>query len=165
MGKRGPLPAKETTTVVSADDALPFVPPKPSKGWLTNTKRAYEAFWDTPVARVVKPGQEWVLHRHFEWIDTAKRLMQVGRAEPLVPGSQGQPVVNPALQEARNIERIVLQRFEDSFALTPKAMERLSIDTASAQKGWQDVIASAFADDDDDLPGASLMLVDGDDDE
>lgn len=72
-----------------------FVLPKRSAGWRLETKRAWAALWDDPVAGALTPVDRPVLLRWAESLDRAARSLELADADPIARGSMGQEVESP----------------------------------------------------------------------
>lgn len=84
-------------TEILASSLAKFVLPKRSSGepWRLETKRAWAALWDDPVAGALTPVDRPVLLRWADAIDRAQRHLELGDADPIATGSMGQAVESP----------------------------------------------------------------------
>jgi P27 family predicted phage terminase small subunit len=67
----------------------------PPDNLCTEALDAWAAYWDDRVAQVQTPVDRAVLLRWITEMDRYQRLMAAADLEPVVRGSQGQPVENP----------------------------------------------------------------------
>ena len=84
-------------TEILASSLPKFVLPKRSSGepWRLETKRAWAALWDDPVASALTPVDRPVLLRWADSIDRAALHLEQGDADPIAKGSMGQAVESP----------------------------------------------------------------------
>lgn len=106
-GRRKPDESRQrrnsSPDLVAIDGArAAFSPPPAPKKWLTPTKEAYAAYWDSPASAYLEPKSELpILMRMFDLLDEAERLERTGRKQTLVAGSTGQATLNPLLKHAQ----------------------------------------------------------------
>lgn len=106
--------------------AVPALPLPPGRA-LAATRRTWEAFWLSDVARAVDPHTD--AHRLTRWItcvDEWHRALRLYRAGRLVEGSRGQPAVSPAWRLVSDLEE-QLRHAEQALGLTPAARPRLGV--------------------------------------
>lgn len=107
-----PAPRKPTTqprstsaprlTLVRAADATPaeqgpVVPPIPLDTPLDESIELWAALWAEPQAAALTGAQRLVARRWIVAFDAWSRAVRAVELEPLVDGSQGQPVQNPLM--------------------------------------------------------------------
>ena len=63
--------------------------------WRLETKRAWSALWDDPVAGALTPVDRPVVLRWADAIDRAQRHLELGDENPIAHGSMGQEVESP----------------------------------------------------------------------
>lgn len=68
---------------------------EPKEGLCDEAMAAWDAYWSDGVAQVQTPVDRAVLLRWVTEMDRYLRLMAAADMEPIVRGSQGQPVENP----------------------------------------------------------------------
>lgn len=113
----GLVPAREPAAIV----------PKPPSGLLVSTRKVWRAYWESQVSNAA--DQQADLHRLHRWIhyvDEYERCSDEFRAQRLVKGSMGQPVLNPLATYLATIEANI-SRAENEMGLTPLARLRLGI--------------------------------------
>lgn len=66
-----------------------------SDPWRLETRKAWSALWDDPVASALTPVDRPVLLRWADAIDRAARHLELGDADPIAKGSMGQAVESP----------------------------------------------------------------------
>lgn len=118
--------------------------------WLKATREAWDALWRSDVALAVGEHHLPAVFRLFELRDQQERAMRLYRRQPLVDGSQKQPVANPAMGTALSLERAITA-LEDRLGLTPKAQANLGIAIGQAGLTAAELnrMAQEAADDDD----------------
>jgi P27 family predicted phage terminase small subunit len=119
--------------------------PKPDRTWLKVTKEAWSAFWASDVAVLVAPKDESALLRLFDQRNMYERLRRMVNKRPLIDGSQGQPVLNPAARLMTSL-MTEIRHMEREFGLTPDAGARMVVATASATRSVEELVRG-----DDDL--------------
>lgn len=133
MGSRGPVarPDRKGHTEVAtlALAPAPPTPPDPPAGLLAVTRRAWDEYWTSQVARAVEVDAD--LPTVVRWatnLDEWHRVVRTIRREKrrVVEGSQGQPVLSPLLAYKAQLET-ALDRLSTELGLTPMARMRLGI--------------------------------------
>lgn len=100
-------------------------PPPAPRGLLKPTRDDWELFWRSSVAsQVDREADLPVLRRLFVMRDELDRSERAYRRNPLIEGSMGQMVLNPAGKKVDTL-RGQLTALEDRFGLTPLARARL----------------------------------------
>lgn len=140
-GRRQNRVTKDLTPVPS----VPVEVPKPSSTWLKITRDGWEELWSSDLASQILPTDRPALTRLYDWRDELERTRRQMRVmtreaskEPLVEGSQGQPVRNPMFQVLDVLMRSALAiearivALEDRLGLSPKARLGLGV---TQQKG------------------------------
>lgn len=128
--------------------------PEPPKGLLKVARERWEAYWRSPVAQAVDLGAD--LHRLTRWIsavDEWHRVSKALRRQRVVPGSMGQPVLNPLAGYLATIEATIAKA-EAEFGMTPMARLKLGIAIGQARLTAADLNKALEAHDDDDSSGA-----------
>jgi len=127
---------------------LPLHGPAPT-GLLKGTLARWHAFWRSPLAKVVnwERDQEAVT-RLFLLYDEETRLLKGCRRRRWVPGSTGQPILNPMHNQLRALQREILQ-LEDRFGRNPKAAAALGISLGGLKKTMDDLNREANDDGDE----------------
>jgi hypothetical protein len=77
------------------------------RGLLASSKAAWEAFWDDRQSALLTPSGRVVLERWVRAVDRFERSTRAADKQPLVPGSTGQPVVNPLYRVADSARAVV----------------------------------------------------------
>ena len=115
-------------------------PPHPATGkkLLKQTVDAWTSFWESELASLVKPSDTPALVRLFRMYDTRERFERLVLAQPMVPGSMGQPKVNPAAAEVASLDTRITA-LEDRFGLSPAARLKLGITFGAAAKSLEDL--------------------------
>jgi hypothetical protein len=92
----------ELTAVAVAKFALPRRDP----AWRLETRRAWAALWDDPVASALTPVDRPVLLRWADSLDRAARSLELADADPIARGSMGQEVASPYYTIANDALRV-----------------------------------------------------------
>lgn len=121
------------------------VAPEADPGWLDETVADWETLWSSELAGWVRETDVPGVRRLFGWRDRQERASRRADAlrveadrEPMVEGSQGQPVVNPAYKLADRADADALAMegrivaLEDRLGLSPRARLNLGV---SEQRG------------------------------
>lgn len=133
---------------VGSPRKTPPAPHPPGRKLLADTVHQWEEFWATDVAGMVKPADMPALVRLFRMYDLRARLEKIVLKEPLVPGSQGQPRMNPAAAELASLDTRILA-LEDRFAGSPMARLKLGVTFAEAARSLEDLNRDFDADEDE----------------
>jgi phage terminase small subunit len=113
--------------------------PEPLKGWLPLTIERWSDYWQSDVARMVEAQTDGAaLMRLFTLYDERERAYRAYRRKRMVPGSQGQPVVNPIWKHAAVMDSEIRQ-LEDRFGITPQARLRLGVQLGEAVRSLEDM--------------------------
>ncbi len=136
--------------------------PKPPPKLLKPIREAWDQFWASDLAQVVTDPDRPVVFRMFSLRNDQERALRRYRSNPYITGSQGQPVQNPAFQEAMALERQVLA-LEDRLGLSPKARAQLGIAIGEARMTAAELnrVAQEDAPDDGDRNDSGVLDVDG----
>lgn len=158
----GPLPKTPSKRVRSTTNALvslaqtPVSTPEPSTRWLKVTKDAWSTLWGHGLAGAYEATDLPALRRLFGLRDQRARFEMAVVRQPLVPGSQGQEVLNPLARQISTIDAEI-RALEDRFGLSPAARLRLGITLGEAARTLADLAAGL--DDDDDEGGGRFIDV------
>jgi hypothetical protein len=140
-------------TEILASSLAKFVLPKRSSGepWRLETKRAWAALWDDPVAGALTPVDRPVLLRWADSIDRAARHLELGDADPIATGSMGQAVESPHYGIADKAVRVA-QACEAQLGVGALNRARLGIAILAERESMDALNAriAGGADDDDD---------------
>lgn len=158
-GSRGPVskPAhlrqrrnKPTSLVVVREG---FGQPAPQKVWLAQTKAAWSTYWASELSAAIREAQLPMVVRLFALRDERERSYRVVvSGKRLVPGSKGQPVLNPLIDYVARCDGEIRQ-LEDRLGLSPRSMVALGQSFAKAAKSLDDLNRSvAEVDEDEDDP-------------
>lgn len=110
--RRNARPTLEVLPVLAA--------PAPPPGLCEEVLAEWDAFWVSPLAATVAETDLAALERLFRFRDQQRQLAAFAAEAPLLEGSQGQLVANPAARQALALEPHILH-LEDRFSLSPKA--------------------------------------------
>jgi P27 family predicted phage terminase small subunit len=110
------------------------VAPQPSTAWLKPTKDHWAAFWTSPMAQlVVLQSDSAAIGRLFDLYDDRERCRNAAKGKWLVTGSTGQPVLNPILKRADDLEEKI-RSLEAQFGMTPYARLKLGATFGEASR-------------------------------
>jgi P27 family predicted phage terminase small subunit len=112
--------------------------PRARCDWLPQSREAWRELWSAPVAAALARQHLPALYRLFEFRDLQARARRMAQKAPIVDGSRGQPVANPATGVAASLEMAIVA-LEDRIGLTPKAEARLGIALGRQQLTAADV--------------------------
>lgn len=126
------------------------VPPPPA-GLLAATRREWETFWRSELARLIEPDTDLpALERLYRYYDEHRRVLREARKERLTIGSTGQMVLNPLLKYAESVAKEI-RALEDRFGLTPRARLTLGIKFGEAARSLDDLNRMLEDDDGDEI--------------
>lgn len=140
MGKRGPLakPPEDAQghrsrelQIISGSSELKTDPPKPTRGWLKQTRERWHEYWISDVAGVAQKVDIPAVERLFGMYDQYARVQKVVKKSLVVRGSTGQIRTNPLAEHALKLETQIL-RLENELGLTPMARSRLGLAVGEA---------------------------------
>lgn len=129
------------------------------RGWRKATKDAWTEYWSSEVSQAAETVDLSGLRRLFTMRDMQAACWARYEADPYVDGSKGQPVANPALDDALKLERAIVA-LEDRLGLSPKARANLSMAIGQAAMTAADLNRMARegdADEDRDIVDAELV--------
>jgi hypothetical protein len=106
--------------------------PDPDPKWLAETKREWVAVFGSAQAATLDGSTVPGIRRLFEMRDLQGRAWARYKKQPYVDGSQGQPVANPAFDEAMKLERAIVS-LEDRYGLSLKALANLGVAVGQAK--------------------------------
>lgn len=131
----GPPPDPEAARHGAAEviDEAPLAP-IPPEGLNEAQAASWAEIWRLPVARYWAPSDLPALERLFRLRQVHDVLLTSLEEAPLVAGSQGQLVLNPAGRHARTVHAELLQ-LEDRFFLNPAYRLKGQISLAAAIDG------------------------------
>jgi len=159
MGSRGPLPKEEgkrqrrrssanLKLIAQHDPDAVVVPPAP-EGMSDRQLETWSEFWRSELAALVRSTDLAVVRRLWGYYQQHEELTRTFDRSRLVPGSTGQPRINPAHDALMKLEGAIL-RLENELGLTPSARLRLGITFADSMSSLDDLNArlTEAADDD-----------------
>ncbi len=106
--------------------------PVPPPTWLKGTKDEWAAFFTSDQARALDGATLPGVFRLFEMRDLQSRSWARYKKQPYLDGSRGQPVANPAFDEAMALERAIIA-LEDRYGVSLKALANLGVAVGQAQ--------------------------------
>lgn len=159
-GSRGPVSKPDhlrqrtntprTALVVRAG----FPVPAARAEWLESSRVAWAAYWASELALAIREAQLPMVDRLFSVRDERERSYSALLAgERLVPGSKGQPVLNPLIDYVSKCDNTIM-KLEDRLGLSPRSLLALTSAFGSAQKSLDDLNRSVarVEDETDDEP-------------
>lgn len=154
---------RQDVGLVTIAPVVAMAPPPPDPRLLAITRQAWEEFWASPLARLVSTTTDLMaLRRLFMFYDEQERSMRAYRRKRMVPGSTGQPVVNPILKAIAPADLLAL---EDRFGMSPRARLTLGVILGDAARSLADLNAEldrGDASDDDEDEDPRLLELDRD---
>lgn len=135
--------------------------PRAPAGFLAETRRGWDVFWESQQAALIQPAQIPGVERLFQLRDERARCYREVRKSRMVAGSKGQPRRSP-LYDVINVLDGEIRQLEDRFGLSPKAWIALGGAIGDAARSLADLNAELEADDGDDEsddPGDPRLLV------
>jgi phage terminase small subunit len=123
---------------LQARRSLADVPASPAH-FLPATRERWASYWQSDVARLVEAETDGMaVVRLFTLYDERERAYRAYRRKRMVPGSQGQPVVNPIWKHAAVMDGEIRQ-LEDRFGITPQARLKLGVQLGEAVRSLEDM--------------------------
>lgn len=131
----------------------------PPKGLLPAQQAAWEAFWRSPMAKLVLDADLPALHRLFRLRDEWERCFEASKSERLVEGSNEQLVLHPLYKHMTTLEKAI-EGLEVQFGLSPLARLKLGVTFGEAKRSIEDINRAAAAEEgsqsDEDLFGSVI---------
>ena len=122
--------------VVARDERIA---PRPPAGIGAYARKVWREYWGTWVADAVNYEAHGERLRHWiKCVDEREKLTAIVQAEPLVEGSQGQPVRNPLRYDIKDLNREI-EKAEEAFGMTPLATWRMQLTSTEAQRSAHDL--------------------------
>jgi hypothetical protein len=141
-------------TEVAASSLPKFALPKRTPPWRLETKRAWAALWDDPVATALTPVDRPVLLRWADAVDRAARSLELADADPIAKGSMGQAVESPHYGIADKAIRVA-QACEAQLGVGALNRARLGIAILQERTSLAELNAAIMGGDEDE-PDARL---------
>lgn len=141
---------KRGLTVITANKDGDY--PAPPAEYAIPVKRAWVAFWTSPIAQHVIESDQPALRRLFSYYDRRERFDREGMVEPVVSGSTGQQALHPLLREVDTLDAKILA-LEDRFGMSPMARLKLQVQIGDASRSISETnarLASAGVESDED---------------
>ena len=142
MGSRGPLPkeegrrqnrrAKSNLRLIESWEQTAVVPDPPD-GMDHAQTESWNRYFGSELSALVQETDLPVVRRLWTYYQQHSDLTAIFDKGRLVPGSQGQPRINPAHDAAMKLETAIL-RLENELGLTPSARMRLGIVMSAAHQ-------------------------------
>ena len=118
------------------------VPVRPFRFRFKSTGVWWESFWLSPVGLLVSVESDLpVVVRLVSLLELREAAVRSVRVDPLVVGSQGQPVENP-LAKAMSRYDSEIRALEDRLGLSPRARLSLNISLGAAKKSLDELVGS-----------------------
>ena len=165
MGARGPLPKEDGARqnrrsrsnlrlIETWDEQRPI--PEPPAGMSERQLDTWRAYFESPLSALIKETDLPVVRRLWGYYQQHEELTNIFDRGRLVPGSTGQPRINPAHGALMQLDSAI-HRLENELGLTPSARLRLGITFADATTSLEKLTERAISDvaDDDDIWGDS----------
>ena len=127
------------------------VPGVPFRFRFKSTGVWWESFWLSPVGLLVSVESDLpVVVRLVSLLELREAAVRSVRVDPLVVGSQGQPVENP-LAKAMSRYDSEIRALEDRLGLSPRARLSLNISLGAAKKSLDELVGSGDVEVEDDF--------------
>lgn len=117
-------------------------------GLLKPQREAWEAFWRSPMAKLVLDADIPALCRLFRLRDEWQRCFEQSKDERLVHGSNEQWVLHPLYKHLTTLEKAI-EGLEAQFGLTPLARLKLGVTFGEAKRSIEEINAAAAAGEDE----------------
>lgn len=142
QGRRPPL------VPLTGGHNLARVLPVPPPRLLRSSREIWVQLWSSPLADVWDPVTDRLaVEELVRLVDERERAWRAFRRERLVPGSQGQPRLNPLWRLIQETTAQITQ-LSDRLGLTPRARLQLGVTFSQAAMGIAEL--NRMLDDDDD---------------
>ena len=163
MGARGPLPkedgarqnrrARSNLRLIETWDEQREIP-EPPANLSVQQLDTWHGYFRSPLSALIKETDLPVVRRLWNYYQQHEELTNIFDRGRLVPGSTGQPRINPAHDAAMKLESAI-SRLENELGLTPTARLRLGITFADATTSLERLSARALdnSTSDDDIWG------------
>ena len=113
--------------------------PAPPEKLLKVNRESWKRYWNSQLAQVVEPDTDLpAITRLWTIYDLRERAHRAYRRQPMIEGSEGQPVENPAGRAMRSYDAEIRQ-MEDGLGMTPRARLQLGITFGSAVKPMEEL--------------------------
>ena len=122
--------------------------PAPPENLLKVNRESWKRYWNSQLAQVVEPDTDLpAITRLWTVYDLRERAYRAYGRQPMIEGSEGQPVENPAGRAMRSYDAEIRQ-LEDRLGMTPRARLQLGITFGAAAKSMGE-LTWKLADDND----------------
>lgn len=111
----------------------PTIRPDPPATLTPVAIAAWDAFWQSPMARFVIPTDLPALRRLFRLYDQREAFLDQGLEDPMAEGSQHQPSLSPYLREVDTLDGKILT-LEDRFGMSPLSRLKLQVIVGDASR-------------------------------
>ena len=132
-------------------------PPAPT-GLAGDARKVWDAFWSDPVSTVVRDAEVYLVRRWAANYARYLNLLAIADKDPIVTGSTGQQVVNPALTAAMRIEP-GLRYDEMQIGFGPKNRVDLGISIIAGASSVENMNAGYGGDADGGNDGAKIYAL------
>lgn len=132
--------------------------PEPPDGLLPETVDDWGSYWSSDVAQAIEPDSDMpAVRRLFQLYDDHERARRAYVSQPIVEGSQGQPVLNPMGRVRESLQKEI-RMLEDRLGMNPQARLKLGIQLTEATKSLNQIMSdlNPYPEDDDDGDEASI---------
>lgn len=108
-------------------DASRPVPSMP-KGLPRHLQAVWRDFWRDPVSQQLTPADGYDVARYFTLLAEREEVETKARANPLVPGSLDNKVLNPLYKRANDLTREI-EKYREQLGILPLSRVRLNVTT------------------------------------
>ena len=146
MTRPGPPPKQPERRVDRHKDRARLVPlpsrhpepPAAPSDLLAWTRERWDVYWRSPVVAALDEVDFPAVEAYFRTLDEWRRCGDVDRERTFVPGSKGQPVLNPLLKRADKLVAM-LPRLAAEIGASPLARLRLGVVVGHAARTLDDI--------------------------
>lgn len=120
---------------------VPALPEELGKKPSSSTAEKWTAYWRSPVAQIAQDSGGLDLSGLYRWIinvDEWHRVIRALRSKRIVPGSMGQPTLNPLAGYKSSLETAIKDA-EQQYGMTPMARLKLGIAVGQARLTAQEL--------------------------
>lgn len=135
--------------------------PDPPSGLLAATRADWTTYWASDVSRAAADVDMGTVEVYFATLDEWRRCLRAGRRQRLVPGSMGQPRLNPMLDRADRLAAM-LPKLGAEIGMSPKSRATLALSIGAVEKTIEDLNRESAGDDpDDEYDGITTLVESG----
>lgn len=146
--------------VASASPAVPGVPKAPL-GLGLDELRQWDAFWASPQAQLLLETEHIIVTRYVDALQRYRHATELGDANPVTQGSQGQDVESPYYSIAEKALKTA-ERCEAQLGIGPMARMKLGVQVGEASRSLAELNAALMGGGASDDDGADPRVIEVD---